>query len=480
MDGYLFIVKVFQKHCFFLFISECNCHPNGSVSHLCEYRSGQCPCNSNVSGRKCDKCTPGFWNLTTNGCGDCQCDPIGSLNFNCNQFTGQCECKPGVTGKKCTECQIGFFGFNAKGCSRCDICQDKGFVCDPFNGRCICPPNTSGWNCMKCAPGTYGWTKYTGCRHCECDTIGSIGGTCDITSGQCSCREGFKGLKCSQCAAGYFGYPKCKRCNCNKDGSLNTNGIFDCDSKGNCNCKTSVKGEKCDQCVSGTFGLSTDHSDGCISCYCFGRSTKCLSSVWSWGHIRMPNARNLSVNYVHPTTVPRDMYEYIVVVQMEGSRSYQGDSEISFMNDLNLIPSSTGNVSIGAYTQFYHPLYFQLPPQFHGDKTLSYSGKLNYSITASGQTQSLNANVLDKFPLAQIHSHTNLIIDFYASSSASASATSTTTKIKTVYSIPLHEAFWKHRSNDMAVDRQTFMLALQNVKHIFLRGSTWTDFREIM
>ncbi|KAL5281190.1 LAMA2 family protein [Megaselia abdita] len=452
---------------------ECNCHPNGSISHLCEYRSGQCPCNSNVSGRKCDQCTPGHWNLSANGCADCQCDPIGSINFNCNQYTGQCECKPGVTGKKCTECQIGFFGFNAKGCARCDICQDKGFVCDPFNGRCICPPNTSGWNCMKCAPGTFGWTKHKGCRHCECDTVGSIGSTCDISSGQCSCREGFKGLKCDQCAAGYFGYPKCKRCNCNKDGSLAKNGIFDCDSNGNCHCKASVKGEKCTECIGGTFGLSSEHPDGCISCYCFSRSTKCSSSVWSWGHIRMPNARNLSVNYVHPTTVPRDMYEYIVVVQMEGSRSYQGDSEISFMNDLNLIPSSTGNVSIGAYTQFYHPLYFQLPPQFHGDKTLSYSGKLNYSITASGHTQSLNANVLDKFPLAQIHSHTNLIIDYYSYGSSLAST-------KSLYSIPLHEAFWKHRSNGKPVDRNTFMIALQNIKHIFLRGSTWTDFREII
>lgn len=98
---------------------------------------------------------------------------------------------------------------------------------------------------------------------------------------------------------------------------------------------------------------------------------------------------------------------------MEGSRSYQQDAEISSMNGLNLIPRSTGNVSIGAYTAFYYPLYFQLPPQFYGDRTNSYGGFLRYSLLTDGCSTQLDRGVLRKYPIAQIHSHNKLVIDYF-------------------------------------------------------------------
>jgi len=75
----------------------------------------------------------------------------------------------------------------------------------------------------------------------------------------------------------------------------------------------------------------------------------------------MAESRNLSIQQIRPQNVPSTDYEYIVVVQMEGSGFHREDAEIQRINDLSLVPKSTGNVSIGAYGHFYHPLYFQLP-----------------------------------------------------------------------------------------------------------------------
>ncbi|XP_055907050.1 laminin subunit alpha-2 isoform X2 [Eupeodes corollae] len=454
---------------------ECLCNPIGAITLICEKRSGQCPCLSNVTGRRCDKCRPGHWNLTAgNGCFDCRCDPIGSRSNECNPWTGQCDCKIGISGQRCDQCQEGFYGFNSEGCIRCDPCPVEGQVCDTFNGRCICPPNSRGLRCSQCVPGTWGWQNRVGCINCDCDMIGSIGQMCDEVSGQCVCREGYAGRKCETCAVGYFGYPECRRCNCDVHGSfVRPDGLIACDTNGQCPCKALVIGLKCDTCRQGTFGLSNLNPEGCTRCFCFGRSDQCAQSEWSWGHIRMPGSRNLSIQYMHPSSVPNSEFEYIVIIQMEGSKSYREDAELSSMNNLNLIPKSTGNISIGAYTTFYYPLYFQLPPQFYGDRTSSYGGNLVYTLLTDGGGNLLDRKILLQFPLVQIHSHSRLIIDFYEYEERIYTNNDT-------FSVPLHESYWKLHQNGHDVDRSTMMAALQNIKHIFLRGTTTMDFVQVI
>lgn len=36
--------------------AACHCHINGSVSEICDSRTGQCECKANVIGRRCDVC----------------------------------------------------------------------------------------------------------------------------------------------------------------------------------------------------------------------------------------------------------------------------------------------------------------------------------------------------------------------------------------------------------------------------------------
>ncbi|XP_041451135.1 laminin subunit alpha-1 isoform X1 [Drosophila obscura] len=454
---------------------ECHCSSVGSVSAACDKRSGQCACLANVTGRRCDKCRAGHWNLTQGvGCHDCHCDPHGSRGDECNPWTGQCDCKIGVGGQHCNECTEGFFGFSTEGCQRCSACTAEGQVCDSHNGRCICPKFTRGLGCGQCVPGTWGWQARLGCRECECDHIGSIGQLCAPGDGQCQCREGYAGRSCDSCAAGYFGYPECRRCGCDADGSFTrSDGLIACDSNGQCPCKSLVVGLKCDTCMQSTFGLSALNPEGCTRCFCFGRSGECQQSDLSWGHIRMSESRNLSVQQIRPQHVPSGEYEYIVVVQMEGTVFHREDAEIQRMNDLSLVPRSTGNVSIGAYGQFYHPLYFQLPPQFYGDRTSSYGGYLYFSLITEGAHTPLERKVLSQYPLVQLHAHSKLLLDFYEYEEFEYS-------LNVTHRVPLHESLWKYHHNNQAVDRGTLMAALQNIRHIFIRAFAFADFQEVV
>ncbi|XP_055381870.1 laminin subunit alpha-1 [Condylostylus longicornis] len=454
---------------------ECLCNPVGSLTQICDRKTGQCLCHPNVTGKRCERCENGFWNLTTGiGCRDCSCNNIGSIDDECDLWTGQCNCKKGIGGRHCDQCLDGFYGFSNLGCKLCDVCQTPGHICDSETGRCVCPPNSKGYDCLQCHQGTWGWKSKIGCQKCNCDMSGSIGQTCETQTGQCICREGYTGRRCDVCRVGYFGYPNCRRCNCNPDGSLIRNdGIIECDQDGKCFCKEFVEGLKCDKCVKSTFGLTKTNPTGCTKCFCFGRSQFCRQSELSWGHIRMPISRNLSVHYVNPTSVPSRDYEYIVVVLLEGTHMFHEDAEIGQMNGLNLIPSSVGNVTIGAYTWFYLPLYFQLPPQFYGDRTSSYGGYLKFNITTEGATTPLERNILLEYPLVQIHSHGRLVLDYY-------STKWTNTEKNETYVIPLHESYWKFHHNRQDITRAVMMTALQNIKHIFIRASSYADFLSVV
>lgn len=48
----------------------CYCNAYGTVAErygqrICDQVTGQCQCRSHVYGLKCDKCEPGYWNLTS-------------------------------------------------------------------------------------------------------------------------------------------------------------------------------------------------------------------------------------------------------------------------------------------------------------------------------------------------------------------------------------------------------------------------------
>ncbi len=87
----------------------------------CQQTDGQCQCLPHATGKRCELCEPGYFNLTSGqGCERCNCDVEGSSNNTCDIVTGQCICRPGVTGRKCNECAARHFGFSAEGCDSCN------------------------------------------------------------------------------------------------------------------------------------------------------------------------------------------------------------------------------------------------------------------------------------------------------------------------------------------------------------------------
>jgi laminin gamma 1 len=134
----------------------------------CQQDDGQCDCQPNVQGLRCDQCNPGFFNLTSGtGCQDCECDPLGSTNTTCNLVTGQCTCKPGVTGRKCDQCAERHFGFSAEGCEpcNCDVTGSEAPDCDVRSGQCLCRDNVEGRRCDQCSENRF--NMRAGCLPCN-------------------------------------------------------------------------------------------------------------------------------------------------------------------------------------------------------------------------------------------------------------------------------------------------------------------------
>ena len=65
---------------------------------------GKCFCRSGVTGRQCDSCIPGYFNLQVAnpmGCEECHCNDAGTVggDTSCHATLGQCVCKANVRSK---------------------------------------------------------------------------------------------------------------------------------------------------------------------------------------------------------------------------------------------------------------------------------------------------------------------------------------------------------------------------------------------
>nr|CAI5850401.1 unnamed protein product [Callosobruchus analis] len=87
---------------------ECQCDLRGTLGGLatCDTEQGQCTCKPSVVARRCSECVDGTYGLMESdlfGCTDCGCDVGGSLSNICNKQSGQCQCQSRVTGRTCKE-----------------------------------------------------------------------------------------------------------------------------------------------------------------------------------------------------------------------------------------------------------------------------------------------------------------------------------------------------------------------------------------
>jgi len=94
---------------------------------------GKCPCKPGITGDKCDRCLPNFYDFSPQGCKSCSCSIPGSYENtpNCDTTTGLCRCKENVEGQQCGNCKPGYFNLdliNDFGCTPC-FCFGHAAVC---------------------------------------------------------------------------------------------------------------------------------------------------------------------------------------------------------------------------------------------------------------------------------------------------------------------------------------------------------------
>ncbi|CAL9704999.1 unnamed protein product [Knipowitschia caucasica] len=195
---------------------RCVCSAAGTVDGaLCDDSSGSCQCKANVEGSECDRCKPGFYNLSSSnpqGCTKCRCSPIGSLSELCDVVTGQCLCHPNTSGRE--SCSPGFW--RPVGSERCEPC-----ACDPASslsnscdqsGQCRCKSGFGGKTCSECGPHMFG-DPFRGCRPCDCDRDGTLAEGCDKQTGTCVCRPSVTGPRCDTCSRDRCdSFPLCQTC----------------------------------------------------------------------------------------------------------------------------------------------------------------------------------------------------------------------------------------------------------------------------
>ena len=205
----------------------------------------------------CDQSVLALSGTYNNKASSCDCDPNGSRTTAiCEYFGGQCECEENIIGRRCEQCLTGYYGF-----PKCLPCNCPTGNCNRITGQCLQPKNS--FENGTCYGGFYGFHTINGCKKCNCNK--SVGvepdwkATCDKQSGQCRCKNNIEGVRCDRCKAGFYGYPTCKPCDCNINGT--TPEICN-PQNGKCLCKDNVVSTRCETCNDGTFNLEARNPKG--------------------------------------------------------------------------------------------------------------------------------------------------------------------------------------------------------------------------
>lgn len=167
---------------------QCNGHAVSCVFNATG-QTGICvDCADNTLGAQCESCQDFFYRPSgisqgsPNACQPCSCLAAGVTDSgDCQRGdntdgsgSGQCSCKSFVTGRSCNQCMEGYFNLSASIPEGCELCRcnttgtvASSGVCNVVTGQCPCKPNVVGLDCSSCAPGHYGIERDGGCLACD-------------------------------------------------------------------------------------------------------------------------------------------------------------------------------------------------------------------------------------------------------------------------------------------------------------------------
>ncbi|KAK4877517.1 hypothetical protein RN001_010023 [Aquatica leii] len=368
-----------------------------------------------------------------NGALPCQCDFDGSLSFECDKFGGQCNCKPNVIGRQCEACKTGYYGF--PDCRPCN-CPSTA-LCETSTGKCICPTHVTGLLCDQCVPYTYGYDPIIGCSQCNCNPLGVDQDLqCNLLNGNCRCKKNIVGRQCSTCADGYFAYPYCEICECDLRGT--TDKICD-QISAECLCKKHVTGPSCSICKEGSYNLQKNNEEGCTECFCFGKTSRCISS-----------------NYVQTSVFIMEDWKMVT---------------INTTKNLEIIPFNTSIAEIDKFTTISGDftfenvrekvVYFSAPQSYLGSKLTSYGGFLNYTVFYS---IGLEGKAIFSPDVILEGAGTYLSYISYEQPAGSQNFFMSVELIESNFVLP----------NGLPAKREHIMTVLQNLRGLYLRATYWS------
>nr|XP_031843946.1 laminin subunit alpha-1 isoform X2 [Nomia melanderi] len=167
------------------------CQCNGR-SEICDRETGHClNCRGNTAGPRCDVCADSFYGHPDfGGCMPCPCPQTDKRFSNTCMVRADtepiCVCKPGYTGRKCERCSYGYYGLPDLPGGKCTPCKcsPAGSVsdeCDMETGQCRCKPGSTGRDCSECTTYRHVFINNV-CTSCDDNCTGVLLDTVEMLS----------------------------------------------------------------------------------------------------------------------------------------------------------------------------------------------------------------------------------------------------------------------------------------------------------
>ncbi|XP_073795137.1 basement membrane-specific heparan sulfate proteoglycan core protein isoform X12 [Danio rerio] len=403
---------------------KCECHGHASS---CDSETGDClNCLHNTIGRRCENCISGYYGNPKTG--DPQaCRPCPCLGQTSNQPSscylgsdGQpvCECPAGYTGRRCERCAPGYIGnpqlgqrctpgSNNGDCYRCDQSGSEG--CSG-TGVCRCKMNVEGPTCSSCKQGTFHLSPANkdGCLSCFCMGV----------TQQCTSSRHYRDVVSTMFSPGnYQGFALVNRQRTNRIDNgfsveLSTEGTqlsytnfnylgqephywqlpkaYQGDKKA-----SSARTRRANQYPADEARKLDDEIWEIITNFSNGQSSFPFSSSSQSSHSSSFEAQNsLSLSSVRDPSFHSGLTSPLKASESHSSdpaHSSHPDSTQQVEQEKNIIGVVRGprpvpsNKYVLVYNGFsLHPddvLFWQLPEPFKGEKVGAYGGKLKYTIS---------------------------------------------------------------------------------------------------
>lgn len=114
--------------------SDCSLNCGCNNHSTCDEHIGKCDsCQNWTEGTHCERCSPGSFGNATSlaGCKPCECNGHGNIDLGvCDVQTGECYCQDNTEGLKCEMCNKNFYGDPSSGGLCFFQCESRGMLKD--------------------------------------------------------------------------------------------------------------------------------------------------------------------------------------------------------------------------------------------------------------------------------------------------------------------------------------------------------------